>query len=99
MHSNIIGQVVTLTRDEVRQRISDLTAYFQARGVPDPAQAQHEAIVQIGRIVRQQALILAFSDAFAVIGVRRAIAAIAVLFVSTSVPRTAEQARIDTLFK
>jgi MFS transporter, DHA2 family, multidrug resistance protein len=81
-HSNIIGQAVTLTRDEVRQRISDLTAYFTAHGVPDPAQAQHEAIVQIGRIVRQQALILAFSDAFAVIGVLLAIAAIAVLFAS-----------------
>jgi hypothetical protein len=44
-HSNIIGQAVTLTRDEVRQRISDLMAYFMAHGVPDPAHAQHEAIV------------------------------------------------------
>jgi MFS transporter, DHA2 family, multidrug resistance protein len=79
-HSNIIGQAVTLTRDEVRERISDLTAYFMARGVPDPAQAQHEAIVQIGRIVQRQALIMAFSDAFAVIGVLLAIAAVAVLF-------------------
>ncbi len=67
-HSNIIGQSVTLARDEVRQRISDLTAYFMAHGVPDSAQAQHEAIVQIGRIVRRQALIMGFSDAFAVIG-------------------------------
>ena len=79
-HSNIIGQSVTLTRDEVRQRISDLTAYFMARGVPDPAHAQHEAIVQIGRIVRQQALIMGFSDAFAIIGVLLAAAAVAVLF-------------------
>jgi DHA2 family multidrug resistance protein len=79
-HSNIIGQAVTLTRDEVRQRISDLTAYFMAHGVPDPAHAQHEAIVQIGRIVRRQALIMGFSDAFAVIGVLLAAAAIAVLF-------------------
>jgi DHA2 family multidrug resistance protein len=79
-HSNIIGQAVTLTRDEVRQRISDLTAYFMAHGVADPAHAQHEAIVQIGRIVRRQALIMGFSDAFAVIGVLLAAAAIAVLF-------------------
>ena len=27
-HSNIIGQAVTLTRDEVRQRIDNLTGYF-----------------------------------------------------------------------
>ena len=79
-HSNIIGQAVTLTRDEVRQRISDSTAYFTARGVSDPAQAQHQAIVQIGRIVHRQALITGFSDAFAVIGVLLAAAAIAILF-------------------
>jgi MFS transporter, DHA2 family, multidrug resistance protein len=79
-HSNIIGQAVTLTRDEVRQRISDLTAYFMAHGVPDAAHAQQEAIVQIGRIVQRQALIMGFSDAFAVIGALLAVAAIAVLF-------------------
>lgn len=94
-HSNIIGQAVTLTRDEVRQRISDLTAYFMARGVPDPAHAQHQAIMQIGRIVRQQALIMAFSDAFAVIGVLLAAAAIAVLFARRSAPRMPTQARIN----
>jgi len=48
--------------------------------VTDPAHAQHEAIVQIGRIVHRQALIMGFSDAFAVIGVLLAAAAIAVLF-------------------
>jgi DHA2 family multidrug resistance protein len=79
-HSNIIGQAVTLTRDEVRQRIGDLTGYFMAHGVPDAATAQHQAIVEIGRIVRRQALIMGFSDAFAVIGVLLAVAAIAVLF-------------------
>jgi hypothetical protein len=36
-HSNIIGQSVTLYRDEVRQHIVDLTSYFQAHGVADPA--------------------------------------------------------------
>ena len=42
--------------------------------------AQHEAIVAIGKIVHRQALIMAFSDAFAVVGVVLAIAAIAILF-------------------
>jgi len=79
-HSNIIGQAVTLTRDEVRQRIDDLTGYFLSHGVADAAVAQREAIVAIGRIVQRQALIMAFSDAFAVIGVLLAVAAIAVLF-------------------
>lgn len=79
-HSNIIGQSVTLYRDEVRQRIADLTHYFMSHGVVDPAAAEHQAIVTIGRIVKRQALIIAFSDTFAVIGVVLVIAAVAMLF-------------------
>jgi DHA2 family multidrug resistance protein len=79
-HSNIIGQAVTLSRDEVRERISELTSYFLAHGVSDTATAQHQAILAIGATVRRQALIMGFSDAFAVIGVLLAIAAVAVLF-------------------
>src|SRR4029079_3444888 len=60
-HSNIIGQSITLSRDEVRARLADLTRYFTAHGVSDPAVAQHQAIVAIGGIVRRQALIMAFS--------------------------------------
>jgi MFS transporter, DHA2 family, multidrug resistance protein len=79
-HSNVIGQSVTLYRDEVRQRISDLTAYFLAHGTSDAAVAQHQAIVAIGGMIKRQALILGFSDTFAVIGVLLALAAIALLF-------------------
>ena len=79
-HSNIIGQSVTLFRDEVRDRIDHLTQYFMAHGVTDLALAQHKAIGVIGATVRRQALILGFSDTFAVIGIVLALAAIAVLF-------------------
>ncbi len=79
-HSNIIGQSVTLTRDEVRQRIADMTVYFQSHGVADIATAQHQAIVALGNVVRRQALVMGFSDTFAVIGLLLAIAAIALLF-------------------
>jgi DHA2 family multidrug resistance protein len=79
-HSNIIGQSVTLYRDEVRQRIADLTHYFLSHGVVDAAAAQHKAIGAIGAVVKRQALIMGFSDTFAVIGVLLALAAIAVLF-------------------
>jgi MFS transporter, DHA2 family, multidrug resistance protein len=78
-HSNIIGQSVTLYRDEVRQRVSDLTNYFLSHGVADPATAKHQAIVAIGSAVKRQALIMGFSDTFAVIGVILAIAAVALL--------------------
>lgn len=78
-HSNIIGQSVTLARDEVRDRINQTAGYFMAHGVSDPAVATQKAIIALGRIVRRQALILGFSDTFAVIGVVLAIAAIALL--------------------
>jgi MFS transporter, DHA2 family, multidrug resistance protein len=79
-HSNIIGQSVTLYREEVRDRLAALTSYFQAHGVPDPAAAQHQAIVALGNTVKHQALIMGFSDTFAVIGVVLAIAAVTLLF-------------------
>ena len=79
-HSNIIGQAVNLNRQEVRDRISGLTNYFLTHGVSDLAAAQHQAIVAIGRVVRRQALVMGFSDAFAALGVMLALAVVAVFF-------------------
>ena len=79
-HSNIIGQSVTVYRDEVRQRIDHMTDYFMAHGIADRAVATREAIVSLGNIVKRQALVMGFSDTFAVIGILLAIAAVAVLF-------------------
>ncbi|WP_413988406.1 DHA2 family efflux MFS transporter permease subunit [Labrys okinawensis] len=79
-HSNIIGQSVSTYRDVVRERIDQMTAYFQSHGITDQALAHHKAIVALGGIVRKQALILGFGDTFAVIGVMLAIAAILLLF-------------------
>ena len=79
-HSNVIGQSITLYSDETRRRIAALTDYFQAHGTVDRVAAQREAIVAIGNIVHRQALVMAFSDAFAVVGVVLAVAAVALLF-------------------
>jgi MFS transporter, DHA2 family, multidrug resistance protein len=68
-HSNIIGQSVDLGRGVVRDRIAQMTDYFMAHGMTDPAGARHQAIVALGHAVKQQALVLGFSDAFAVIGI------------------------------
>jgi MFS transporter, DHA2 family, multidrug resistance protein len=78
-HSNIIGQSVTLGREEVRTRIDQMTNYFMAHGVPDPDAARHQAIVALGNAVKHQALVMGFSDTFAVLGVVLVVAAIAVL--------------------
>jgi MFS transporter, DHA2 family, multidrug resistance protein len=78
-HSNIIGQSVTLGREEVRTRIAQMTDYFMVHGVPDPAAARRQAIVALGNAVRHQALVMAFSDTFAVIAAVLVFAAIAVM--------------------
>ncbi|HEY5225672.1 MAG TPA: MDR family MFS transporter [Methylovirgula sp.] len=79
-HSNIIGQSVTLFRGEVRQRISEMTAYFLSHGIADHALAHHKALVALGNTVRRQALVMGFSDTFGVIGVMLLIAAASLLF-------------------
>jgi len=63
-HSNIIGQSVTLGREEVRNRISQTTDYFLSRGVSDPAAAHQQAIIALGKAVKHQALVMGFSDTF-----------------------------------
>jgi hypothetical protein len=57
-----------------------MTNYFLSHGVSDPSAAQHQAIVALGNIVKRQALIMGFSDTFALIGVVLAVAAVALLF-------------------
>ena len=77
-HSNIIGQSVTLGREEVRNRIAQTSDYFLAHGVSDPAAAHQQAIVALGKAVKHQALVMGFSDTFAVIGIVLVLAALAV---------------------
>jgi DHA2 family multidrug resistance protein len=77
-HSDIIGQSVTLGREEVRTRIAEMTDFFLAHGVPDPAAARQQAILGLGKAVRHQALVMGFSDTFAVIGAVLVLAALAV---------------------
>jgi DHA2 family multidrug resistance protein len=78
-HSNIIGQAVDLGREEVRSRIAQMTDYFLAHGVADPTAAHQQAIIALGNAVKRQALVLGFSDTFAVIGIVLVLAAIAIL--------------------
>ena len=79
-HSNIIGQSVTLGREEVRTRLAQMTDFFMSHGMPDPAAAHQQAIIALGNAVKRQALVMGFSDTFAVIGVVLVLAAIAVAF-------------------
>jgi MFS transporter, DHA2 family, multidrug resistance protein len=79
-HSNVIGSDVTLFRDSVRERLNELTAYFLSHGVSDAAAARQKAIVALGNLVRKQATIMAYADAFAVLGVLLLLAAALLIF-------------------
>ena len=78
-HSNIIGQSVDLGREEVRNRIAQMTEYFMAHGMTDPTGARHQAIIALGNAVKRQALVMGFSDTFAVLGVVLVAAGVAIL--------------------
>jgi MFS transporter, DHA2 family, multidrug resistance protein len=78
-HSNILMNSVSNFNEATRQRIADLTTYFQTHGIADVAVAQHEAIVAIGRIVRRQAFVMSYADVFMLIGIGLVIGLIASL--------------------
>ena len=78
-HSNVLMAWVSPFYQATRARIDQLTAYFLAHGVADPAYARHEAIVAIGRDVRQQASIMAYGDTFFLLGAVLVLAVVATL--------------------
>ncbi len=73
-HSNVLVQSVSEFNEATRQRIAELSHYFLTHGISDPATAQHQAIIAIGKIVRKQATIMAYSDTFVFMGLALVIA-------------------------
>ncbi|HEV2264798.1 MAG TPA: MDR family MFS transporter [Stellaceae bacterium] len=68
-HSYIIDRHVSLLQPAVRDRLAELQRYFMLRGVPDPADALHRAVIAVGHVVRAQATIMGYADCFAMLGV------------------------------
>jgi MFS transporter, DHA2 family, multidrug resistance protein len=79
-HSNIIGSSVNLYSATVRDRLELMTNYFKAHGVSDTAAAHSQAIVALGNSIRRQALIMGYSDAFAILGIMLMVAASFIAF-------------------
>jgi DHA2 family multidrug resistance protein len=73
-HSNVLMNSVSQFNEATRQRIASLAQYFLIHGISDPATAKHQAIIAIGRTVRKQATIMAYSDAFAFMSIALVIA-------------------------
>ncbi|MFG1422462.1 MDR family MFS transporter [Roseixanthobacter liquoris] len=78
-HSNLIGQSVTEFGGAVRDRLAVMQTYFMQHGIPDMDAAHHQAIIYLGNIVKRQALVMSYSDTFAIIGVVLLVAAGAVI--------------------
>jgi DHA2 family multidrug resistance protein len=79
-HSNILSSAVSLGSNATQQTIATLSAYFLSHGTSDPATARHEAIVAIGRFVRQQASLMGYGDTFFLLGGALLLALAATLF-------------------
>lgn len=78
-HSNVLTGSVSLFEQSTRARIDELTRYFLTHGVADHAAAWHQAVIAIGRTIRQQSYILAFGDTFTLLGAGLIVALIATL--------------------
>ncbi len=83
-HSNVITPRVSLLEPATQQRIARLQEHFLASGVSDAATAWREAVVQLGRTIRAQANLLAYSDAFYVMGVALILALLTALLMAKS---------------
>ena len=79
-HSNILSHDVSSFAPATQARIEGLKAYFMTHGVSDAGAALHAAVIAVGRTVRGQAYIMAYSDAFILFGVVGVAAMLVVLF-------------------
>lgn len=78
-HSNILSHAVSQFEPATVARIEQLTRYFQSHGITDPLDAGRRAYVAIGAVVRKQAFVMAFSDAFFLLGAALLVALFATL--------------------
>ena len=66
-HSNQILESVSLYNPITQERLQAMAAHFASLGA-DPELAQHQALLTIDAIARRQSQVMAFNDAFYVIG-------------------------------
>ena len=91
-HSEVLTGQVSLLNQATRSRLYGLTHTFLSRGVSDPAFASHEAIVAVGRQVRRQAYMFAFSDTVILQSALLGLAFLAVLLLKKATTGAAPEA-------
>jgi DHA2 family multidrug resistance protein len=84
-HSSVITPAVSLLNEATRQRLAMMQRYFMSTGTADPATAWHDAVVAVGRTVREQAYFLAYGDTFFMMGATLLLAVIAAVLMRRAV--------------
>jgi len=92
-HSDVLTAQVSLLNQATRSRLDQLTNTILSHGVSDPAFANHEAIVAVGRQVRRQAYMFAFSDTVILQSALLGLAFLAVLLLKKASTGAAQEAR------
>jgi MFS transporter, DHA2 family, multidrug resistance protein len=87
----VLTAQVSLLDDATRARLDQLTSYFMAH-VSDPAFAHHEAVVAVGRVIRRQAFMLAYSDTIILQSALLGLALLAVLLLKRSAAASSGEA-------
>lgn len=85
-HSDVLTAQVSLLKQATRSRLDQLTNTILSHGVSDPAFANHEAIVAVGRQIRRQAYMFAFSDTVILQSALLGLAFLAVLLLKKAKP-------------
>jgi MFS transporter, DHA2 family, multidrug resistance protein len=84
-HSFVINEHVSIFEPATRARLDSLQQYFLAHGVTDPDSAMHRAIIAVGKVIRSQATLMAYADAFGLVGVVLVIAVVSVALLKKGV--------------
>jgi DHA2 family multidrug resistance protein len=84
-HSFVINSHVSIFEPATRQRLDQLQQHFMAHGVADPDSAMHQAIVAVGKIIRSQATLMGYADAFGLIGIVLVVAVMSVALLKKGV--------------
>jgi DHA2 family multidrug resistance protein len=79
LHSNRLGEAVSLYSPQTQQRIEQLTQFFMSRG-DGLANARNQAIKAIDNIVRREAYVMAYNDCFYFIAISLLVCGLALLF-------------------
>lgn len=86
-HFDVIGQSVSLFDEHTRLYLDGLARYFVEHGVIDPGVASQKAVAVLGRMVGEQAYVMAVGDAYWLLGVALVLA----LLVASLLKRPADR--------